>query len=180
MLDKVILGLLAFQGQSLYDLKKIMEESTSLFFSASTGSLHPALKKLENGGLINVEERLQGERVKKIYSRTQAGSDAFQAWITEPVANMKVKDEGLLRLYFFGQIEGDVAPFIQRYINEADQWIETLSTLYDYVKTIEVEPDYQKVYFFEMATLKYGLDSLKFAKQWYVDLLDEYRQAGLS
>ncbi|MGF1911860.1 PadR family transcriptional regulator [Vibrio kasasachensis] len=179
MQDKVILGLLSYQDQTLYQLKKVMEQSTSLFFSASTGSLHPALKKLETSGLVACRQEADGKRAKKIYSRTPKGAQIFQEWIAEPKAKIKVKDEGLLKLFFFGHINQDVVPFIQRYINEAEQWLTALEPIYEAHKQQSVPPEFAKQSFFELATLKYGIDSLKFSKQWYQDLLVEYQASEL-
>lgn len=177
MQDKVILGLLAHEDLSMYQLKKIMEQSTSLFFSATTGSLHPALKKLQAAGLITCREESHGKRTKKLYSRTQAGAQVFQNWISEPVANLKVKDEGLLRLYFSGHIEQEIEPYLQLFINEAKGLLEVLEPLYFYHKQQTVAAKYAKQVFFELATLKYGIDNLKFAIDWYQQLILEYRVA---
>ena len=52
MVDYLVLGLLMYRPLTMYDIKKAMEKSTHHFFSASFGSLHPALKKLDEKGWV--------------------------------------------------------------------------------------------------------------------------------
>ncbi|WP_119394766.1 PadR family transcriptional regulator [Salinibius halmophilus] len=180
MQDKIILGLLAFGDYSLYDLKKTMEQSTAMFYNTSIGSIHPALQKLAKLGYVEVHEEANGKRVKKVYRRTPAGAKAFQDWISEPVAIFKTKDESMLRLFYFGQIEGDVSNHIQLYIDEADEWINGLQAMLDAQDLTQIPDHLQKVAFFQLATIRYGLDIIKFSKQWYQDLLQQYQASGLT
>ncbi len=179
MQDKIILGLLAFQEASLYDLKKTMEQSTAMFYNTSIGSIHPALQKLEKQGFVTTREEATGKRKKKVYKRTPAGAEAFQTWISEPVAEFKTRDEAMLRLFYFGHIEGDVTPHIQLYIDEADQWIGLLQSMLDAVDLSQVPDNLQKIAFFQMATMRYGLDNIKFGQNWYKQLLKDYQAADL-
>ena len=179
MQDKIILGLLAFQEASLYDLKKTMEQSTAMFYNTSIGSIHPALQKLEKQGFVTVREEANGKRVKKLYKRTEAGAAAFQDWISEPVAILKTRDEAMLRLFYFGHIEGDVSPHIQLYIDEADQWISTLETMLEAIDLNKVPKELQKIGFFQIATIRYGLESIRFGQKWYQQLLKDYKASQL-
>lgn len=178
MQDKIILGLLAYRDATLYDLKKTMEQSTAMFYNTSFGSIHPALQKLERTNLVTVRQEANGKRVRKIYSRTAAGAQAFQDWISEPVAIFKTKDESMLRLFYFGHIEGNVAPHIQLHIDEADQWITTLQTMLNAQDLSKIPAEHQKLAFFQLATIRYGLDVIKFSKDWYEQLLRDYQAQG--
>lgn len=179
MQDKIILGLLAFRDASLYDLKKTMEQSTAMFYNTSIGSIHPALMKLEKLGHVTVKNAATGNRIKKIYSRTDKGAKAFQEWINEPVAIFKTRDESLLRLFYFGHIDGDVSAHIQLYIDEADNWINMLEAMLAAQDISKVPKEFQKMAFFQLATMRYGLDNLKFSQNWYRQLLADYQAAGL-
>ncbi|MGJ8527621.1 PadR family transcriptional regulator [Maritalea sp.] len=176
MQDKIILGLLAYQDASLYDLKKTMEQSTVMFYNTSIGSIHPALQKLERQKYVTVREEANGKRIKKVYRRTQAGVEAFQSWISEPIAVFKTKDESMLRLFYFGHIEGDVSQHIQLYIDEADHWIAMLEAMLAAQDLSKVPKSHRKIAFFQLATMRYGLDTIKFGKQWYKQLLTDYQQ----
>ena len=176
MQDKIILGLLAYSDASLYDLKKIMEQSTAMFYNTSIGSIHPALQKLEKLKLVTVREEATGKRKKKIYSRTPAGEIAFKDWISEPIAIFKTRDEAMLRLFYFGHIDGDVAPNIQVYIDEAEQWISTLEGMLAAQDLAAIPEELQKMAYFQIATIRYGLDIIKFSKNWYMELLEDYKK----
>jgi len=175
MQDKIILGLLAFGDYSLYELKKRMEQSTVMFYNTSIGSIHPALQKLAIQGFVTVREAHTGQRVKKIYTRTPKGAQAFQEWISEPIANLKTKDESMLRLFYFGHIEGDVSEYLERYIGEAEQWIAILNALINAQDINSVPTEFRKIAFFQLATMRYGLDTITFSRQWYIDLLAQYK-----
>jgi len=180
MQDKIILGLLAYQDASLYDLKKIMEQSTAMFYNTSIGSIHPALQKLEKLEFVQSHEEATGKRKKKIYSRTKAGADTFQEWISEPAAIFKTRDEAMLRLFYFGHIEGDVAPNIQVYIDEANEWIGVLEGMLAAQDNAEIPQKYQKMAFFQIATIRYGLDIIRFSQKWYIELLEDYKKQSFA
>ncbi len=175
MQDMIILGLLAYSEASLYDLKKTMERSTTMFYNTSIASIHPALIKLEKAGFVTSHEEATGKRIKKVYKRTPEGAEAFQAWISEPIAVFKTRDESMLRLFYMGHIKGDVSTHIQLYIDEADQWIVLLESMLAAQDLSTVPQELKKVAFFQFATMRYGLDTIKFGKQWYKQLLIDYR-----
>lgn len=179
MQDMIILGLLAYQDASLYDLKKTMEQSTTMFYNTSIGSIHPALTKLEKNGHVTSREEATGKRIKKIYHRTPEGAEAFQTWISEPVAVFKTRDESMLRLFYMGHIDGDVSEHIQLYIDEADKWIALLEAMLAAQDLSTVPPEFQKIAFFQLATMRYGLDTIKFGKRWYTQLLKDYRAQNI-
>lgn len=179
MQDMIILGLLAYRDASLYDLKKTMEQSTTMFYNTSIGSIHPALQKLQKQGFVQSHEEATGKRIKKVYQRTSTGADAFQTWISEPVAVFKTRDEGMLRLFYMGHIKGDVSAHIQIYIDEADQWINMLEAMLAAQDIAKIPKKHQKIAFFQIATMRYGLDTIKFGKQWYIQLLKDYQAQKL-
>jgi len=179
MQDMIILGLLAYRDASLYDLKKTMEQSTTMFYNTSIGSIHPALQKLEKQGFVKSHEEATGRRIKKIYTRTPAGANAFQNWISEPVAVFKTRDEGMLRLFYMGHIQGDVSAYIQLYIDEADKWIAMLEGMIAAQDLSTVPDKLKQIAFFQLATMRYGLDTIKFGKQWYQQLLVDYQAQEL-
>lgn len=150
-----------------------------MFYNTSIGSIHPALMKLEKLGYVTVTEVANGNRVKKIYSRTEEGAKAFQEWISEPVAIFKTRDESLLRLFYFGHIDGDVSAHIQLYIDEAENWINMLEAMLAAQDISKVPKELQKMAFFQLATMRYGLDNLKFSQNWYKQLLADYQAAKL-
>ncbi len=174
MQDKIILGFMAHGDYTLYGLRKTMEIKTSMFYNTSTGSIHPALKKLLNAGMITCREVSEGRRVKKVYSRTDKGRDCFLEWIAEPMPQSKVKDEAILRLFFYGHLQGDVTTYLNDYIDELNQMVALLTPMLAQYENVPVPHDMAKAHFFEISTLKFGLDYIKFTRDWYEKLITDY------
>lgn len=99
-----ILGMLALQPASGYQIKKLMEESTSNFWSESYGQIYPILKQLTEEGLATSHtEKQEGKPERNIYTLTAQGKAELVNWLTEPVEEAPERIEILLKL-FFGQL----------------------------------------------------------------------------
>jgi PadR family transcriptional regulator AphA len=86
-LDYFILGLLAQQPMSGYDIKRFLKGLNWLIGSPSGGSLYPILRTLLEKDLVTVEVVPGVDRPpRKIYSITEDGRRALQVWVEEPVA----------------------------------------------------------------------------------------------
>jgi DNA-binding PadR family transcriptional regulator len=175
MQDKIILGFLAFRDLSLYDLRKAMEKSTAFFYNASTGSIHPALKKLETAGHVTVRVEHQGKRERKIYSRTDKGTDAFTNWIKEPLKLSTIKDEAVLRLFFLGQQAGNVEQQIEDYCQELEAQLTAMTELMHHFSRQKFPEDFEHTIWFQLKTLEFGVEYLTFNLNWMKNTRDEYR-----
>ena len=84
----LVLGLLAQQPMSGYDIKRFLKGLSWLIGSPSSGSLYPVLRTLREEGLVTVEVVPGVDRPpRKIYSIEKAGQEALQAWIEQPIAS---------------------------------------------------------------------------------------------
>ncbi len=102
-LKSVLLGFLRRGDYTGYELKAAMDESVGFFFGASYGSIYPALKALESGGMVRVREVVQsGKPNKKIYTITPEGEAYFREQLKERPAMDSFRSEFLMQL-FFGQ-----------------------------------------------------------------------------
>ncbi|MBU0704401.1 MAG: PadR family transcriptional regulator [Chloroflexi bacterium] len=82
-----ILGLLARQPMSGYDVKCFLKDLSWLIDSPSFGSLYPALHALLEGDLVTVEVApRQDKPPRKIYSIAETGRQELQEWMEQPVA----------------------------------------------------------------------------------------------
>ena len=88
-----ILGLLAQQAMSGYDIKRVLKELGWLVGTPSFGSLYPALHTLLDNGLVTVKVvSRQDKPSRKIYTITQAGQQALQEWASQPIgSNLSLK-----------------------------------------------------------------------------------------
>jgi DNA-binding PadR family transcriptional regulator len=79
-----VLGLLAQQPMSGYDIKRCFESFGWLIHGPSFGSLYPALHALQEDGCLTMQV-LEGESglSRKVYTITEAGRQALEKWIHE-------------------------------------------------------------------------------------------------
>ena len=102
----ILLGLLTQKSMSGYELKKLFSISFSYFSGLSFGSIYPALKKMEQQGLISMRLEIQENAPnKKVYSITEQGRDEFQDLLKQPMQSERYRSEFLSRLFFFSHIE---------------------------------------------------------------------------
>ena len=89
----LVLGLLAQQPMSGYNIKRFLKGLSWLIGSPSSGSLYPVLRTLREEGLVTVEVVPGVDKPpRKIYSIEEAGRQALQVWIEEPIApNLPLK-----------------------------------------------------------------------------------------
>jgi PadR family transcriptional regulator AphA len=82
-----VLGLLTQQPMSGYDIKRFLKGLNWLIGSPSGGGLYPVLRALRQEDLVTVEVVPNVDRPpRKIYSVTETGHHALQAWIEQPIA----------------------------------------------------------------------------------------------
>jgi DNA-binding PadR family transcriptional regulator len=99
-LGYAILGLLARESLSGYDLMNRMRARVGFFWQARHSQIYPELARLEEGGLvIHLVVEQQDRPDKKVYSITDAGLDALREWVTAPVKPPPRRDELVLKAY---------------------------------------------------------------------------------
>jgi len=105
MLKYILLGFLNYQPMSGYDLKSLMDESTSHFWHAYHSQIYTTLRKLEEDGLL-VSEEIESEDAKlnrRVYSITAAGQAELRDWLAQTMPEpTPVKEDLLVRLFFSG------------------------------------------------------------------------------
>lgn len=83
-----VLGLLAQQPMSGYDIKRYLKVLSWLMGSPSSGSLYPVLRGLLEEGFVAVEVVPGVDKPpRKIYSLEEAGQQELQAWVEQPVVS---------------------------------------------------------------------------------------------
>jgi PadR family transcriptional regulator AphA len=112
---RVILGLLAFQPTTGYDVKRVTDFSTRFFWRASYGQIYPELRGLEEAGLVRSRDEPRGRRRRRVYDLTPKGRKALEAWLSGESELYELRDEGLLKL-FFGDLleEGELLALVRR------------------------------------------------------------------
>ncbi len=81
-IEDAILGLLSWRALSGYDLKKLFEDSPSLYWSGNNNEVYRALLSLHRAGLVTFTvEPHEHLPARKIYQITAAGQDHLKAWV---------------------------------------------------------------------------------------------------
>jgi len=161
-LPYVILGLLAQQPLSGYDLKKRVEVSVGNFIKASYGNIYPTLKKLETNQEIELYDKSTIHQ-KKRYQITKQGFHHLKTWLT---SKLEEEDVFLLRVYFFGFIsKNERLNVIQDYDHLLDQISKRFQKIDETYQTVMGEYPYE--------TLLYGKTFIEHEKIWLKKLKEK-------
>jgi DNA-binding PadR family transcriptional regulator len=98
-LRHALLGLLAEQPASGWDLTHRFDEVLGSVWPAGHPQIYGELRKLEQEGLIEVDA--EGPRRRKAYRVTEPGLNAVRHWLTTVEVDHTMRLEPLLRSVFF-------------------------------------------------------------------------------
>lgn len=180
-MEFVILGLLALQSMTVYEINKALQRSVSLFYSASFGSINAAIRKILEKGWIIGQETIENGRNKRIFHLTPAGREAFQDWLVSDIEAEKVKDPALTRLYFMGLSDPqERIRLLEAHLQQLRQILDKLDLIHQQSASLQIAPEWQTVATFQLLTLQYGRDFYAFNIRWYGSLLESLKQGNLS
>ena len=96
-----ILGQLSTTPCSGYDLALYLDSARGSFWCAAHSQIYPELRRLEEAGLIDGAPTPVGEKLeKRIYTITDAGSDALATWAAGTPIYRPNRDPERLQLIF--------------------------------------------------------------------------------
>jgi DNA-binding PadR family transcriptional regulator len=163
---RVILGVLAVEPRSGYDIKALTDKSTRFFWAASYGQIYPELKRLADRGLIEGSDESHGDRKRTVYRITPEGRRALSEWLKTPGQVHELRDEGLLKLFFAATQGRDAVRAAIR--GKRDAHAEKLAELR------EIEPFANAANRVGPAeVLGYGLAYQEFAIRWCDETLND-------
>jgi DNA-binding PadR family transcriptional regulator len=96
-LRHAILGLLARQPSTGYDLARLFDLSLRTTWHASHSQIYPELARLEEAGMVEVVGH--GPRRSKTWAITEAGSEELRRWVVEEEPDRSVRNESGVRLF---------------------------------------------------------------------------------
>jgi len=104
-----LLGLLAVEPASGYDLKRAINRSTYFIWNATGPQIYNTLHKLREEGCITSKSLpQQGKPDKQIHTITAEGRARLEEFMSEPIRASVTRDEVLLRI-FFGNFAGKMS-----------------------------------------------------------------------
>jgi PadR family transcriptional regulator, regulatory protein AphA len=95
-----ILGLLALQPWSTYELAKQMRRNFHFFWPRAESNLYAEPKRLVSGGWARAKSGANGQRRRTVYSITSQGRRALEQWLTEPAMPARFEAEPIVKFAF--------------------------------------------------------------------------------
>lgn len=96
-----LLGLLAVEPASGYDLKRAINRSTYFIWNATGPQIYNTLHTLREEGYLTSEALAQtGKPDKQIHTITTGGRAALKEFMSKPIRSSVTRDEVLLRIFF--------------------------------------------------------------------------------
>ncbi len=96
-----LLGLLAVEPASGYDLKRAINRSTYFIWNATGPQIYNTLHKLREEGCVTSRSLAQdGKPDKQIHTITARGQARLEEFMSEPIRAAVTRDEVLLRIFF--------------------------------------------------------------------------------
>ena len=116
--EHILIGLVCLSPASGYDLKRMFAATPMGVYQPSSGSLYPALRRLEAKGMVKaLDGNGDSARHRRVYEPTQAGRAAHASWLRTPVEAATVGRDLGLHLMRFVMMEhassrGEVLSFL--------------------------------------------------------------------
>jgi DNA-binding PadR family transcriptional regulator len=105
--EQVLLGMIAAAPSTGYDLKQTFATTPLGVYQPSSGALYPALRRLEQRGLLCAEPGGSQERSRRrfVYHITEPGREAHAAWVRRPVNPATITSDLPLHVMRFVMME---------------------------------------------------------------------------
>jgi DNA-binding PadR family transcriptional regulator len=164
--EHILLGLICISPASGYDLKRIFAATPMGIYQPSSGSLYPALRRLEQRGMVRVqaEPGPEGEsaRHRRVYEPTRAGRTVHASWLGTPVEQATVGRDLGLHLMRFVMMERvfprqEVVTFLE---SLADALTVMVTQLEEYTATADTTDRHPRL------ALDHGLAVHRASLQW--------------
>jgi PadR family transcriptional regulator AphA len=130
-LTHALLGLLAVQPSSGYQLTKVFEGDLGRYaWQAGHTSIYPELARMAERGLVEVSS--EGARGSRTYSVTESGRVELRDWLMTPPSQARVRNEQVLRMFLLSSLEpADALVLLERIAGSAEHDIEQLQRIRD-------------------------------------------------
>lgn len=176
MMDEVVLGILMEGPQTGYEIKRTIDLSIGFFYTASFGSLYPALRRLSGQGLLAMNEAGDSKN-KKIYTLLPEGRDRFLAWLSEPLS--RARNDHMIKIFFYDYLEKEqrllrLAAFRGQLKAEQGK----LGAVKDIVDRETKALEDPQQYACRLSVLTYGIRLLDMVENWIHELEQGNRDEG--
>jgi PadR family transcriptional regulator AphA len=169
---EVLLGILAIEPMSGYDLGHTIRASVGHIWNESYGQIYPNLKRLAADGFVTAKtERQKSKPDRRIYSVTEKGRERLVKWLALPPQPEIARNEFLLKLFFGERIPTEIL------IGWVERMIESESAVLRELMRVEREEIAQNQHYpgapyWRMAA-RFGQLELKAHLRWAEETLAE-------
>ena len=169
---EVLLGLLAIESMSGYDLGVSIRASVGHIWNESYGQIYPNLRKLAAGGFVTSKtEKQKSKPDRRIYSITEKGLERLAKWLAVPPQPEIPRNELLLKLFFGAQVSPELM------IRHVDLMVEREQAVLSELTRLEREEitqmqQYPGAPYWKMAA-RFGQMELESHLRWARETLDE-------
>ncbi|MDM5277511.1 DUF4180 domain-containing protein [Paenibacillus silvae] len=103
-----LLGLLSWRSATGYELKKIIEESSTMYWSGNNNQIYKSLVQMLDEGLVTNEiQHQESTPSKKIYSITEKGLASLREWVLSEPETPEFKNIFLVQLAWADQLSNE-------------------------------------------------------------------------
>lgn len=178
-LQYAILGLLNYSEMTGYDLKKTIDSSVNLFWSAQTSQIYRDLGNLEQKGYVSHTVVNQEDRPdKKVFKITDEGKKAFIEWLADYPKDVITRERLLIHLFFSASLDLDIVKReIEIYKKNQEEALEKIVNNKKLNFEVEKELENEKM-FWKLCALKgkYGCEAnIKWAEH-VLEILNESKK----
>ncbi|WP_144937519.1 DUF4180 domain-containing protein [Paenibacillus sp. 32O-W] len=119
-IQMAILGILSWKSSTGYELKKIFEDSSFMYWSGNNNQIYKALLNLENEDLVTSEVVHQDNSPsKKIYTITEEGLKELKNWLVSSPEAPEIKKTFLVQLAWSDMLSNqELSDVLSKYENE--------------------------------------------------------------
>ena len=169
---EVLLGILAIEPMSGYDLGLTIRASVGHIWNESYGQIYPNLKRLAAEGFVTAKtERQKGKPDRHVYSITEKGRERLVKWLALQPQPEIPRNEFLLKLFFGERIRTEIL------IGWVERMVESESAVLRELTRVEHEEIAQNQHYpgapyWKMAA-RFGQMELKAHLKWAQETLEE-------
>jgi PadR family transcriptional regulator AphA len=115
-----ILGILGWKPATGYELKKIFEDSSFMYWSGNNNQIYKALMKLEKDELVTYEVIHQDSSPsKKIYTITEEGLRELKKWLVTAPEVPEIKKDFLIQFAWSDMLsDQELSELLTKYEND--------------------------------------------------------------
>ena len=134
-LTLAILGLIAREPCSAYDVRQVFKTTPMGHFSASPGAIYPALKRLEGDGWVSGRvANANTLRPKRVYRLTTKGRRVLTERLSQKITRDDVTrnlDDVILRFVFIDKLleRGQIVDLLNQLRSEMESYLSSLQEL---------------------------------------------------